>query len=147
MGLLAWMRAASNRVHKVATKNGKRRKLMKILLAEDNLENRDMLARRLERRGHLVVIAEDGSRAVELAKSDAPDLILMDVSMPVMSGLDATRALRADPNTAHLKIIALTAHAMTSARDECLRAGCDAFATKPVDFAALIVTMDEVAAA
>lgn len=120
---------------------------MKILLAEDNLENRDMLARRLERRGHQVLLAEDGSRAIELAKSDAPDLILMDVSMPVMSGLDATRALRADPGTAHLKIIALTAHAMASARDECLGAGCDAFATKPVDFAALIVTMDEVAAA
>lgn len=120
---------------------------MKILLAEDNLDNRDMLARRLERRGHQVVIAEDGARAVELACADRPDVILMDVSMPVMSGLDATRRLRADPAMKDLKIIALTAHAMASAREECLEAGCNAFATKPVDFASLLATMEEVVGA
>lgn len=117
---------------------------MKVLLAEDNPDNRDMLARRLERRGYAVIIAEDGARAVEQARLERPDVILMDVSMPIMSGLDATRALRADPDTANMKIIALTAHAMASARDECLAAGCDAFATKPVDFTALLATMDTV---
>jgi len=117
---------------------------MKILLAEDNADNRDMLARRLERRGHEVVIAEDGAKAVEAARVTMPDVVLMDVSMPVMSGLDATRALRADNATASLKIIALTAHAMASAREECLAAGCDAFATKPVDFPSLLSTIDQV---
>lgn len=117
---------------------------MKILLAEDNVDNRDMLARRLERRGHQVIIAEDGAKAIAAAQASRPDVILMDVSMPVLSGLDATRALRTDPETAGLKIIALTAHAMASARQECLAAGCDAFATKPVDFPSLLSTIETV---
>jgi CheY-like chemotaxis protein len=111
---------------------------MRVLLAEDNPDNREMLVRRLERRGFTVDCAEDGALAVTAANQNRPDVILMDVSMPVMSGLEATKALRAAPATADLKIIALTAHAMGSAREDCLAAGCDAFATKPVDFAALV---------
>jgi CheY-like chemotaxis protein len=117
---------------------------MKILVAEDNSDNRDMLARRLERRGFEVVLAEDGEAALAQARACSPDIVLMDVSMPVLSGLDATRALRADPATSALKIIALTAHAMASAREECLGAGCDAFATKPIDFQSLMALIDEI---
>ena len=117
---------------------------MRVLLAEDNADNREMLARRLERRGFTVDVAEDGALAVAAANNSRPDVVLMDVSMPVMSGLEATRALRNAPGTADLKIIALTAHAMASAREECMAAGCDAFATKPVDFAALLETIDAV---
>lgn len=117
---------------------------MRVLLAEDNADNREMLTRRLERRGFIVDVAEDGALAVAAANNNRPDVVLMDVSMPVMSGLEATRALRAAPETADLKIIALTAHAMSGARDECLAAGCDAFATKPVDFAALLDTIQSV---
>jgi two-component system cell cycle response regulator DivK len=117
---------------------------MHVLLAEDNPDNREMLARRLQRRGFTVECAEDGALAVAAATKQRPDLILMDVSMPVMSGLEATKALRAQAQTADLKIIALTAHAMASAREECLQAGCDAFATKPVDFAGLLETIANV---
>ncbi len=119
---------------------------MRILIAEDHPDNREMLTRRLERRGYEVCTAENGKEAVERAQTHAPDLILMDISMPVMSGLEATRALRALPATKSIKIIALTAHAMDSARQECLEAGCDAFATKPVDFAGLLATIETVAA-
>jgi CheY-like chemotaxis protein len=118
--------------------------MMRVLLAEDNPDNREMLARRLQRRGFIVDCAEDGARAVAAATRQKPDLVLMDVSMPVMSGLEATRALRAQAHTADLKIIALTAHAMASAREECMQAGCDAFATKPVDFASLLETIASV---
>ena len=117
---------------------------MHVLLAEDNPDNREMLARRLQRRGFTVECAEDGALAVAAATKQRPDLILMDVSMTVMSGLEATKALRAQSQTADLKIIALTAHAMASAREECLQAGCDAFATKPVDFASLLETIANV---
>lgn len=117
---------------------------MRVLLAEDNPDNREMLTRRLERRGFTVDVAEDGALAVAAANNNRPDVVLMDWSMPVMSGLEATRALRAAPATADLKIIALTAHAMASAREECLSAGCDAFATKPVDFAGLIQTIEAI---
>lgn len=120
---------------------------MRILIAEDHPDNREMLTRRLERRGYEVCTAENGQEAVERAQSLSPDLILMDISMPVMSGLEATRALRALPGTKTMKIIALTAHAMDSARQECLDAGCDAFATKPVDFAGLLATIEAVAGA
>lgn len=118
---------------------------MRILIAEDHADNREMLTRRLERRGYEVHTAENGQEAVERAQSLTPDLILMDISMPVMSGLEATRALRKLPATRTIKIIALTAHAMDSARQECMDAGCDAFATKPVDFAALLSTIENVA--
>ncbi len=119
---------------------------MRILIAEDHPDNREMLTRRLERRGYEVHTAENGQEAVDRAQALMPDLILMDISMPVMSGLEATRALRALPATKAIKIIALTAHAMDSARQECLDAGCDAFATKPVDFAALLTVIEAVAA-
>lgn len=111
---------------------------MRILIAEDHPDNREMLTRRLERRGFEVHVAENGAEAVEKARSISPDLILMDISMPVMSGIEATRLLRQDPVGGDLKIVALTAHAMESARRECMDAGCDDFATKPVDFGGLL---------
>lgn len=119
---------------------------MRILIAEDHPDNREMLTRRLERRGYEVFPAENGKEAVERAQELHPDLILMDISMPVMSGLEATRALRAIAATRDIRIIALTAHAMDTARQECMDAGCDAFATKPVDFAGLLATIETVAA-
>lgn len=105
-----------------------------------------MLMRRLERRGYEVHVAENGAEAVEMAKSCTPDLILMDISMPVMSGIEATRALRRSPDVSGVKIVALTAHAMESARRECMEAGCDDFATKPVDFAGLVALIEKYAA-
>jgi two-component system, cell cycle response regulator DivK len=111
---------------------------MLILVAEDNPDNRALLSRRLERQGWSVALAEDGVEAVEACRKARPDLVLMDVAMPRMTGLEATRALRADPATADLKIIAVTAHAMEGNRAECLAAGCDDFATKPIDFPALM---------
>jgi two-component system, cell cycle response regulator DivK len=111
---------------------------MRILIAEDNPDNREMLSRRLRRRGYDIVLAQDGAEAVQAAQAQAPDVILMDVSMPVMSGLEAARALRALPATQAIPIIALTAHAMPSDRQACIEAGCNSFATKPIDFPALI---------
>jgi two-component system, cell cycle response regulator DivK len=116
---------------------------MRILIAEDHPDNREMLTRRLERRGYEVRCAENGAEAVDMAKASLPDLILMDISMPVMSGIEATKALRQAPDTAAVKIVALTAHAMESARRECMEAGCDDFATKPVDFAGLIALIEK----
>ncbi len=109
-----------------------------ILLVEDNPLNRDMLTRRLQRRGFQVRTAEDGRQGLEQALQAPPDLILLDISLPEMDGLEVARRLRADERTAHLPIIALTAHAMKEDRDRVLAAGCDAYYTKPVDFAALL---------
>lgn len=114
---------------------------MRILVAEDNCDNRDMLVRRLQRRGFQVHAVENGREALEAACSFSPDVILMDLSMPVMSGLEATRALRAQQAFRKIKVIALTAHAMPGVRQELLSAGCDAFATKPMDFPALLATI------
>ncbi len=113
---------------------------MRILLAEDNADNRDMLIRRLIKRGYEVLIACDGIEAVDRAISDQPHLILMDISMPGMSGIEATRVIRAhaDIGISQVPIIALTAHAMASDRQQCLDAGCNSFATKPVDFPSLL---------
>jgi CheY-like chemotaxis protein len=111
---------------------------MRILLAEDNADNRDMLVRRLQRKGYEVFVAVDGGEAVEQAARCAPDVILMDISMPVMSGLEATAAIRAAGPAKYVPIIALTAHAMESDRQKCFDAGCSGFATKPVDFKALV---------
>jgi two-component system, cell cycle response regulator DivK len=111
---------------------------MRILIAEDNLDNSEMLSRRLRKRGFDVLLAFDGAEAVSVAERQLPDAILMDVSMPVMSGLEATRALREIDATRHIPIIALTAHAMSSDRQACIEAGCTSFATKPIDFLALI---------
>ncbi len=110
---------------------------MRILVAEDNADNRDLLARRLVRQGWEVCLAIDGVEAVEECRRSTPDIILMDVSMPRMSGLEATRILRADPATAAVKIIAVTAHAMDANRIECIEAGCDEFETKPINFVSL----------
>jgi CheY-like chemotaxis protein len=115
---------------------------MKILLVEDNELNRDMLTRRLQRKGYVVVEAVDGIEGVAAATRERPDLVLMDLELPRLSGLEATRRLRGDPATATLKIVALTAHALSDVRQEALDAGCDAFETKPVDFASLIVTIE-----
>jgi CheY-like chemotaxis protein len=109
-----------------------------ILLVEDNEMNRDMLSRRLERKGFTVVIAVDGAEGVALAGSAAPDLILMDMNLPVLDGWEATQRLKADPATRPIPVIALTAHAMTDDRDKALAAGCDDYDTKPVEFARLL---------
>ena len=110
----------------------------KILLVEDNEMNRDMLSRRLERRGYQVIIAVDGQEGVALARSHVPDLILMDMSLPVLDGWEATRQLKAALQTRAIPIIALTAHAMSGDREKALEAGCDDYDSKPVEFARLL---------
>jgi CheY-like chemotaxis protein len=112
--------------------------MSKVLLVEDNEMNRDMLSRRLARRGYEVVIAVDGESGLALAGSEAPDLILMDMSLPVLDGWEATRRLKAEPATQHIPVIALTAHAMSSDRDKALEAGCDDYDTKPVELPRLL---------
>ena len=111
---------------------------MKILLVEDNEMNRDMLSRRLIRKGHEVVMAFDGEQGVTMARDEAPDIILMDMSLPTIDGWEATRRIKADAATRHLPVIALTAHAMAGDRDRALRAGCDDYDTKPVDLERLL---------
>jgi CheY-like chemotaxis protein len=110
----------------------------KILLIEDNEMNRDMLSRRLSRKGFEIAIAEDGERGVEMAQSESPSLILMDISLPVMDGYEATRQIKANPTTRSIPIVALTAHAMSGDREKCLEAGCDEYETKPVDLPRLL---------
>ena len=110
----------------------------KLLLVEDNEMNRDMLSRRLEKKGYTVTIAVDGAQALVQAASGAPDLILMDMSLPVIDGWEATRRLKADPATRSIPVIALTAHAMSDDRDKAMAAGCDDFDTKPVDLQRLL---------
>ncbi|MCZ6681639.1 MAG: response regulator [Planctomycetota bacterium] len=112
--------------------------MAKILLVEDNEMNRDMLSRRLKRKGYDVVIAVDGRQGVEMAASESPDLILLDMSLPVMDGWEAARVLKADADCKRIPIIALTAHAMASDRDKALAAGCDEYDTKPVEFKRLL---------
>jgi CheY-like chemotaxis protein len=109
-----------------------------ILLVEDNEMNRDMLSRRLARKGHLVTCAVDGREGLELARAQKPDLILMDMSLPVLDGWEATRQLKADAATRAIPVIALTAHAMASDEQRAREAGCDDFDTKPVEFARLL---------
>lgn len=112
--------------------------MAKILLVEDNEMNRDMLSRRLQRRGYDVIIAVNGEQGYTIAKTDLPDLILMDMSLPVMDGWEASRQLKAAPETKHIPIIALTAHAMAGDREKAIAAGCDDYDTKPVEFPRLI---------
>jgi len=112
--------------------------MAKILLVEDNEMNRDMLARRLQRRGYEVVIAVDGAQGVEMAKSEAPDLILMDMSLPVLDGWEATRRIKADDAMKAIPIIALTAHAMSGDREKAIEAGCDDYDTKPIELPRLL---------
>ncbi|MDB6170475.1 MAG: two-component response regulator [Verrucomicrobia bacterium] len=114
----------------------------KILLVEDNEMNRDMLARRLQKRGFELLLAVDGILGVEMAQKEKPDLVLMDMSLPGMDGWEASRRLKADPATAGIPIIALTAHAMAEDREKALAAGCNEFETKPVDLASLLAKME-----
>ena len=116
--------------------------MAKILLVEDNEMNRDMLSRRLQRRGHEVLVAVDGAQGLELARSAGPGLILMDMSLPVLDGWEATRQIKADPATSAIPVIALTAHAMSEDRERALSAGCDDYDTKPVEFPRLIAKID-----
>jgi CheY-like chemotaxis protein len=116
--------------------------MTKILLVEDDEMNRDMLSRRLQRRGYEVLLAIDGEEGVAEAQAQAPDLILMDMSLPVLDGWEATRRLKATPETRAIPIIALTAHAMSGDRDKAMEAGCDDFDTKPVEFDRLLAKMD-----
>jgi CheY-like chemotaxis protein len=109
-----------------------------ILLAEDQPDNREILIRRLERQGYAVIPAVDGAEAVAAFARQTPDLVLMDLAMPVMGGMEAMRKIRETSEGKAVPIVALTAHAMDGAREECLEAGFDAFTTKPVDFAALV---------
>ena len=118
---------------------------MKILLVEDNEMNRDMLSRRLLRRGHEVLFAVDGQEAVDMAASQSPALILMDMGLPVVDGWEATRRIKADPRTRAIPIIALTAHAMAEDRDKAIAAGCDDFDTKPVDIQRLVAKIEALA--
>lgn len=112
--------------------------MAKILLVEDNEMNRDMLSRRLIRNGHQVVIAIDGQQGVTMALSELPDLILMDMSLPVIDGWEATRQVRANDATRRIPVIALTAHAMAGDREKAMEAGCDDYDTKPVEIARLL---------
>lgn len=112
--------------------------MAKILLVEDNELNRDMLSRRLERKGFEVVKAVDGQQGLDMATSEGPDLILMDMDLPVVDGWEATRRVKAGEGTRAIPVIALTAHAMTGERDKALAAGCDDYDTKPIDFPRLL---------
>jgi len=112
--------------------------MKKILLIEDNELNRDMLSRRLRKRGYEVVTAVDGETGIVTAQAEAPALILMDVTLPGIDGLEATRRLKAAPQTRHIPIVALTAHTMVSDRDTALAAGCDDFDTKPIELPRLL---------
>lgn len=110
----------------------------KILLVEDNEMNRDMLSRRLQRKGFQVLLAVDGEEGLIRAQVDRPDLILMDMSLPKMDGWEATRCLKANPDTQTIPVIALTAHAMAGDREKCLQAGCNDYDTKPIEFPRLL---------
>ena len=116
--------------------------MVKILLVEDNEMNRDMLSRRLAKRGFDVVVALDGASAAALAAAQRPDLILMDLSLPDIDGCEATRLIRADPATASIPVIALTAHAMETDRLRAIEAGCQDYDTKPIDLARLLAKID-----
>ena len=118
----------------------------KILLVEDNEMNRDMLSRRLERRGYRVAIALDGEQGVAMAGSEAPDLVLMDMSLPVLDGWEAARRLKAVPETRAIPIIALTSHAMVGDREKAIAAGCDDYDTKPVEFQRLLEKIEAILA-
>jgi CheY-like chemotaxis protein len=116
--------------------------MARILLVEDHEEIWDFLSRRLKRRGHDVLLAHDGQEAVDKTRSERPDIVLLDMNLPVMDGWTAARILKADPDTAKVPLIALTAHAMSGDRDKALEAGCDDYHPKPVDFSRLLSQID-----
>jgi CheY-like chemotaxis protein len=114
----------------------------RVLIVEDNEMNRDMLSRRLQRKGYEIDIAVDGQAGVEAARANRPDLVLMDMSLPIMDGWEATRQLKADADTQSIPVIALTAHAMEGDRQKALEAGCDDYDTKPVNLKSLLEKME-----
>ena len=116
--------------------------MAKILIVEDNEMNRDMLSRRLQRRGYEVIVAVDGAEGLDKARTEAPDLILMDMSLPVLDGWEATRQLKASPETGRIPVIALTAHAMAGDQEKARAAGCDDYDTKPVDLSGLLAKIE-----
>ena len=116
--------------------------MTRLLLVEDNDMNRDMLSRRLQKKGYEVVLALDGEEGVAKAQSESPALILMDMSLPGIDGWEATRRIKTDPQMSRIPVIALTAHALTSDRDQALAAGCDDFDTKPVEFGRLLTKIE-----
>jgi two-component system cell cycle response regulator DivK len=116
--------------------------MAKILLVEDDEMSWDMLSRRLQLKGHEVVVAIDGERAVEVARSESPEIILMDISLPVIDGWEATRRIKALPETRSIPIIALTAHAMSEDREKAMEMGCDDYDTKPIEFSRLLEKID-----
>jgi two-component system cell cycle response regulator DivK len=120
--------------------------MAKILVVEDNEENRDSLSRRLQRRGFTVLTAEDGRVGVQVADAEIPDLVLMDMNMPEVDGWEATRQIKASPKLAGIPVIALTAHAMSGDRDRAIVAGCSDYHTKPIEFAKLIVQIEAILA-
>ena len=117
--------------------------MSKILIVEDNEMNRDMLSRRLMRKGFEIAMAEDGQKGVDMSKSENPDLILMDLSLPVMDGWEATSTIKSDPETNSIPIIVLTAHAMAGDREKALAAGADEYDTKPIEFKRLLGKIKE----
>ena len=112
--------------------------MAKILVVEDNEINRDMMVRRLQRRGYIIVTAVDGQQGIDMTRSEKPDLVLMDMSLPVVDGWEATRQIKNDPSISHIPVVGLTAHAMVGDRDKALNAGCNDYATKPVEFEKLV---------
>jgi CheY-like chemotaxis protein len=112
--------------------------MFKLLLVEDNEMNRDMLSRRLQRRGYEVIIAVDGVEGLEMALNESPDLILMDMSLPLLDGWEATRRLKSMPETSSIPVLALTAHAISGDREKALDTGCDDYDTKPIEFQRLL---------
>lgn len=116
--------------------------MLKLLLVEDNEMNRDMLSRRLKRKGYDVILAEDGEQAIQLATETMPDLILMDMSLPVIDGWEAAKQVKQNPTTAHIPIIAQTAHAMANDREKCLEAGCDDYTPKPIHMGQLLAKIE-----
>ena len=123
--------------------SSKKTKIEKILLVEDNELNRDMLSRRLQRQGYQIVIAVDGQEALEKVSEEKPTLILMDLSLPVMDGWEATRRLKANTKTKQIPIIVLSAHALKTDREEAFKAGCDDYDIKPIDFSRLLSKIKE----
>jgi len=121
--------------------------MARLLLVEDNEMNRDMLSRRLRRKGYEVDLAVDGQEGIDRVRRDPPELILMDMSLPVVDGWEATRTLKADPGTASIPVIALTAHAMSDDRQKALDAGCDDYDTKPVELPRLLEKIERLLAA
>jgi CheY-like chemotaxis protein len=114
----------------------------KILLVEDNEMNRDMLSRRLQRKGYEVIMALDGQQGVDMARTEQPDLVLMDMSLPVLDGWEATRSIKSAPASQHIPVIAITAHAMAGDKERAFEVGCDDYDTKPVDLPRLLVKIE-----